>query len=42
MWKYAAYRFANSPDGTGVDAIDALQGENTAEERCDHDEDTAT
>ena len=42
MWEFITYRFANGPDGTGVDAVDTLQGENTAEERCDHDKDTAT
>jgi hypothetical protein len=36
-----AYGFADSPDGAGVDAVDALQGEDAAEEGGAHDEDTA-
>lgn len=35
------YCFADGPDGAGIDAVDALQGEDAAEEGCAHDEDTA-
>lgn len=36
------YGFADGPDGAGVDAVDASQGEDAAEEGGAHDEDTAT
>lgn len=35
------YCFADGPDSARVDAVDALQGEDAAEESCAHDEDTA-
>jgi hypothetical protein len=41
LGREGAYGLADGPDSAGIDAVDALQGEDAAEEGCAHDEHTA-